>query len=402
MEYRFTRVIFGATSSPYILGVTLQKHIEDYEQEYPATVHSLLKIHMLTIFKVVETKKMMLLLSTWSPPKYCQSVVSIFTNGIATSITSTQRMKKRRRYLHMKVKKIGELTESKWRYVPTAENPSNLGTRGSAPSRLGTILFQGPSWLSSEGDRPVQPEIFKSEGAKSEKKSTKKTEVMLLLEDAIQNETIAWSQELLSKFKFWKILRITSYMKHFIDGCKGMRQVGPLTKSEITASEKVWIHITQQTNNMTSDVTLAADEDRILRCYGRVPGYNPVLIPRRSALARRIIEHCHLQTLHGGVATTMSKPFGVSDIDFAGPLIYKSEKYETSKTYIALFTCASTRAVHLKLCRDLSVNEFKRQLKKFVAKRGSPSVVVSDNAKTFIATKRWLSTLQRMKICSTI
>ncbi|XP_070537520.1 uncharacterized protein [Ptychodera flava] len=42
-EYRFTRVIFGATSSPYILGVTLQKHIEDYEQEYPATVHSLLE-----------------------------------------------------------------------------------------------------------------------------------------------------------------------------------------------------------------------------------------------------------------------------------------------------------------------------------------------------------------------
>ncbi|XP_070550018.1 uncharacterized protein [Ptychodera flava] len=42
-EYRFTRVIFGATSSSYILGVTLQKHIGDYEQEYPATVHSLLE-----------------------------------------------------------------------------------------------------------------------------------------------------------------------------------------------------------------------------------------------------------------------------------------------------------------------------------------------------------------------
>ena len=27
-EYRFTRVIFGATSSPYILGATLQKHIK--------------------------------------------------------------------------------------------------------------------------------------------------------------------------------------------------------------------------------------------------------------------------------------------------------------------------------------------------------------------------------------
>ncbi|XP_070569878.1 uncharacterized protein [Ptychodera flava] len=93
--------------------------------------------------------------------------------------------------------------------------------------------------------------------------------------------------------------------------------------------------------------------------------------------------------------TEFTEPFDVTGVDFAGPLMYKSEKYETRKAYIALFTCASTRAVHLKLCRDLSVNEFKRQLKEFVARRGTPSVMVSDNAKTFIATKRWLSTLQK-------
>ena len=29
-EYRFTRVIFGATSSPYILGATIEKHIDDH------------------------------------------------------------------------------------------------------------------------------------------------------------------------------------------------------------------------------------------------------------------------------------------------------------------------------------------------------------------------------------
>ncbi|XP_077864091.1 uncharacterized protein LOC144349393 [Saccoglossus kowalevskii] len=42
MEYRFTRVIFGATSSPYNLGVTLQKHIENYRENYPITVQTLL------------------------------------------------------------------------------------------------------------------------------------------------------------------------------------------------------------------------------------------------------------------------------------------------------------------------------------------------------------------------
>lgn len=38
-EYHFTRVIFGATSSPYILGATLQKHIKGYEEEFSTTVY---------------------------------------------------------------------------------------------------------------------------------------------------------------------------------------------------------------------------------------------------------------------------------------------------------------------------------------------------------------------------
>lgn len=42
-EYRFTRVIFGATSSPYILVATLQKHIRDYEEEFTVTAQSLLE-----------------------------------------------------------------------------------------------------------------------------------------------------------------------------------------------------------------------------------------------------------------------------------------------------------------------------------------------------------------------
>ena len=42
-DYRFTRVIFGATSSPYILGATLQKHVSKYESLYPETTKSLLE-----------------------------------------------------------------------------------------------------------------------------------------------------------------------------------------------------------------------------------------------------------------------------------------------------------------------------------------------------------------------
>ena len=40
-ELRFTRVIFGAGPSPYILGATLRKHSGKYKEKYPETVKSL-------------------------------------------------------------------------------------------------------------------------------------------------------------------------------------------------------------------------------------------------------------------------------------------------------------------------------------------------------------------------
>lgn len=93
--------------------------------------------------------------------------------------------------------------------------------------------------------------------------------------------------------------------------------------------------------------------------------------------------------------TKFTEPFSVTGVDFAGPLLYKCGNKETGKAYVALFTCASTRAVHLKLCKDLTVREFKRSLKEFVTQRGSPTAIVSDNAKTFQATKKWLKTLKK-------
>ena len=41
VEYRFTRVIFGAAPSPYILGATLQKHLSAYQEEFPDMVKAL-------------------------------------------------------------------------------------------------------------------------------------------------------------------------------------------------------------------------------------------------------------------------------------------------------------------------------------------------------------------------
>ena len=81
-------------------------------------------------------------------------------------------------FVRNRVKKIGELTESAaWKYVPTTENPSDLGTRGSVPAKLKEFWLKGPSWLSDDSDRPQQPSILETDEAKVEKY---KKETMLL------------------------------------------------------------------------------------------------------------------------------------------------------------------------------------------------------------------------------
>ena len=85
-------------------------------------------------------------------------------------------------------------------------------------------------------------------------------------------------------------------------------------------------------------------------------------------------------------------------MDFAGPLMVKSSnehKQEESKYYICLFTCASTRAVHLELVESLDVDSFIRAFRRFSSRRGLPATILSDNAKTFKAMAKEVRCLLR-------
>ena len=65
----------------------------------------------------------------------------------------------------------------------------------------------------------------------------------------------------------------------------------------------------------------------------------------------------------------------------------------TRKSYIALFTCATTRVAHLELCTDMTTDKFLLAFQRFVGRRGLQHTVYSDNAQTFHATNRHLSQL---------
>ena len=86
------------------------------------------------------------------------------------------------------------------------------------------------------------------------------------------------------------------------------------------------------------------------------------------------------------------QPFIFISVDFAGPL-YAKEHGNMRKTYISVYTCAVSRAVHVDTVPDLSAEAFIRNFRRFAARRGLPREVISDNGKTFKAASKKLTNL---------
>lgn len=168
----------------------------------------------------------------------------------------------------------------------------------------------------------------------------------------------------------------------------------------------------QRNVSAVPNIDLHKDRDDVLRVNSRIPGYRPNFIPRRCCLDRILVSDVHEQIGQGGASSTMAKvreqfwipqlrvlvksvihecsncklfrvmplhppttaqlpefrtqmthPFAVTGVDFAGPLLFRTPKRKTQKAYVTLFTCTTTRAVHLKLCKSMTAEEIKRSLK---------------------------------------
>ena len=235
----------------------------------------------------------------------------------------------------------------------------------------------------------------------------------------------------------------------------GRLEADPGEADELKCAEIEWLKsvqsdLKQQTNFKQLVSELGIKEDRaILRCEGRLVNSDlesearrPVILPRQHRFTSLVIEECHQRVHHCGVRATLVElrsrywvprgrqvvkrilsecatcrkftgkpystpptaalpgfrvkevpPFSSVGVDFAGPLYVKEKSGQMGKAYIALFSCCVTRAVHLELVEDLSTGTFKRCLRRFIAKRGMPVLIVSDNAKTFQATEKALKKL---------
>lgn len=123
-------------------------------------------------------------------------------------------------------------------------------------------------------------------------------------------------------------------------------------------------------------------------------------------LARQVLHRCVrcrrvqgkvLQPKMGDLPTQRINPdfpFTSVGVDFAGPfhiLNRKGRGARLQKAYMCLFVCLRYKCIHLEAVSDLSKNAFMMSLRRFVARRGKPIEIFSDNGGNFTAASKELA-----------
>ena len=82
-------------------------------------------------------------------------------------------------------------------------------------------------------------------------------------------------------------------------------------------------------------------------------------------------------------------PYTNCGVDIFGPFLIKEGREELIRNGV-IFTCFSSRTVHIERTCDLGTDSFIEALRRFVARRGKIKVLRSDNGSNFVGSQKEL------------
>ena len=82
-------------------------------------------------------------------------------------------------------------------------------------------------------------------------------------------------------------------------------------------------------------------------------------------------------------------PFTNTGVDYFGPMLVRHGR-KTEKRYGVLFTCLTTRAVHLEIAHSLGTNSCLMAIRRMVPRRGQLAHIWSDNGTNFVGAEKEL------------
>ncbi|KAK3730657.1 hypothetical protein QZH41_007940 [Actinostola sp. cb2023] len=250
---------------------------------------------------------------------------------------------------------------------------------------------------------------------------------------------------------FTKIRRTLAYVRRFIQNAKRKNVVtGPISVQELRDSENQifkWCQVHLDLSELNKTLVSKADESGLLRAHGRLEAVrtlpeemrNPILLPGKHRLVNLLLHHLHERRSHCGYKALVhgsrrkfwitgvrsiakfltnscitcrklrKKPleqlmgqipslrvavglpaFSNTAMDMFGPLQIRMNRKTLKEAQVIIFTCMTSRAVHLELVTDRSTDTFLMAFRRLACLRGHPSTCWSDRGTNFVGAQGYL------------
>lgn len=350
-----------------------------------------------------------------------------------------------------RVQLIRETTNpAQWHYVDTAENPADHASRGlCAGDILSTNWLSGPKFLWKPEIHPTlhfSPDLLVCD---PEVKSVKTFATHANEQNDILNRLSRFSSwtTLIRVVARIKRLGMKSDRVSSIVTVEERRKACELVISLVQRQAFLQdIKTLQKGNSLPCSSPLSCLDpildEGLLRVGGRLTKAtlsrelkHPVILPKESHITRLILSHYHATICHQGRSQTLaelrangfwvlggskavaklihkcvqcrklrrpteeqrmaelpkerteaSAPFSYSGMDCFGPFSIKRGRKEY-KRYGLIFTCLSSRAVHIEMLEDLSTDAFINALRCFISLRGAVCQLRCDQGTNFVGAR---------------
>jgi len=344
-------------------------------------------------------------------------------------------------FVSNRVNEIQELTSiGEWRHIRSGDNPADAISRGqlSRAFARNQIWFTGPQWLvRSESEWPTES-IQACEIPEMKKDTCLQT--FTASEFELLTKFLSYSKLLRITaycLRFRHVARRTGPLSAEEINESETRILKLLQNSEFSIEINALQIDGSLKQNRIANLSPFLDENQLIRVGERFQRArisftqkHPILLPSRHHVTDCIIREIHQKHYHTGIQTTLytlRQRFWLLDgrnqvrkiiracircsrfnadsvvykmgnlpsarvreailftntgIDFCGPFFIKEKKYRNRsrvKIYVCIFVCMSIKAVHLEVVSNLTTDGFIAALRRFIARRGFPEHIYSDN-----------------------
>ena len=264
------------------------------------------------------------------------------------------------------------------------------------------------------------------------------------------------SHLLASCSSFSKVRRSLAYVLRFVGNARKRNvKKGAISVSELKSSENLlfkWCQVNLDIASIEKKFVAKEDQGGLMRVHGRLEDIrslpddmrNPVVLPRNHPLVYLLLRHLHQNRGHCGYKSLMhearrrfwivglrgmckfltrgcivckklrKKPleqlmgqiprlrsaiglpaFSNTAMDMFGPVHIRLNRKTLKEAQVIIFTCMTTRAIHLELVSDKSTDAFLMAFRRFACLRGHPNICWSDCGTNFVGAQSYLKDITK-------